>query len=74
MHDGTENGVLGRLESKSESCWWLHVRGASEVFDFGPRDHVRPLTGHDFSVQSKGLFTTKHGHFIVSKSGCGGSP
>ena len=38
MHDGAENGVLSLLQRKPESWWWLHERGASEIFDAVPRD------------------------------------
>ena len=60
------------LESEPESWRWLYVRGASEIFDAVPHDRVEPLKGHEFLAQSKGLFTTKHAHFIVCRSGCGG--
>ena len=67
MCGGAEDGMLGLLECELESWRWQNVRDATEVLDAVAHDRGKTLAVHDFLVQSKGFFTTKHAHVIVGR-------
>ena len=72
VRDGTEDGVLGLLQSKLESWRWLAIRDASKVLDAVPCDRVEPLEVHDLFVQSKCFFTAEQALVVICRSRSGG--